>query len=133
MNIQEAQKYFSKDNYAVQTTGIQLLEIGDGYSKCSLKLDKRHMNAVGKPMGGVFFTLADFSFAAATNSKEKWTVTTTSQITYLSMVKGDTLISECKTIKDGKSLVTCEISITDNLGTPVAIIISNGMHLTQSK
>lgn len=129
MTLEEAKNFFYNDVYAMQTTGIELLEVKENYSKCSLKLDKKHENAVGKVMGGVFFTLADFSFAVATNSPDHWTVTTNSQINYLSQVKGDTLISECHQIKEGKTLCTYEINITDNLGTKVALVITNGMHL----
>lgn len=129
MNLEEARNFFYNDVYAMQTTGIELDAIDINYSKCSLKLDKKHLNAVGKVMGGVFFTIADFAFAVATNSNENWTVTTNSQINYLSQVKGDTLIAECKQIKEGKTLCTYEIRIEDNTGTLVAIVITNGMHL----
>lgn len=129
MTLEEAKEFFYNDVYAMQTTGIEILEIATNYSKVSLKLNEKHLNAVGKVMGGVFFTIADFAFAVATNSKENWTVTTNSQINYLSSVKGDTIIAECKQIKEGKTLCTYEITLVDNLGTKVAYVISNGMHL----
>lgn len=130
MTLQEAKNFFYNDVYAMQTTGIELLDIGECYSKVTLKLSSKHNNAVGKVMGGVFFTLADFAFAVATNSSEKWTVTTNSQINYLSQVKGDALFAECKKIKEGKNLCTYEILIKDNLDNDVALVITNGMHLS---
>jgi len=34
---------------------------------CSLTLEAKHKNALGAVMGGVYFTLADFAFAVASN------------------------------------------------------------------
>ncbi|MCQ2582994.1 MAG: PaaI family thioesterase [Treponema sp.] len=125
-DLEEAKKFFSNDKYAVDQTGIEIVAVDDNYSKCSMKIRECHLNAVKALMGAVPYTLADYSFAIATNSPGHHVVTTNSTITYLSVPKGDTLLSECKLIKDGRTLCTYEINITDNLGTKVAIVISNG-------
>lgn len=80
-------------------------------------------------MGGVFYTLCDFAFAVATNDRENSTVTVTSQISYLSAVKGDVLYATADVIKDGRRSCFYEIKVTDNLGTNVAVTMTNGMHL----
>lgn len=127
--LEEARAFFSNDKYAVEVTGIHLDDISKGYAKCSLKLDERHYNAVGQVMGGVYFTLADFVFAAATNYKQPITVTTVSQISYLSTVKGDTLYGESRLLKNGKRNCFYEIHITDNLENLIAIAAVSGTHL----
>jgi len=63
MNLEEAKEFFKNDLYATNATGIEIVAVGERYSKCVLKLDERHKNAVGHVMGGVMFTLADFVFA----------------------------------------------------------------------
>lgn len=129
-DIERAREFFKKDRYAVEQTGIVIDEVGENYAKCSMKLSECHMNAVGYPMGGVMFTLADFVFAVSTNfDKEGRTVTTSSQICYLGSAKGTTLIGESKLLKDGKNICFYEISITDELGTPVATVTTTGSHL----
>lgn len=127
--LEEAREFFSNDRYAVETTGIHLDAINKGYAKCSLKLDERHYNAVGQVMGGVCFTLADFVFAVATNYKQSVTVTSVSQISYLSTVKGDTLYGESHLLKDGKRSCFYEIHITDNLENLIAVVAVSGTHL----
>lgn len=129
MTLQEAKEYFINDRFAMVTTGIDIEEIGDHYAKCSLKIDDRHTNATGHVMGGAIFTLADFTFAVTTNTPESVTVTVTSQISYLSAAKGDTLYSESKVLKDGRRNCFYEISITDNLGNLVAVVNTSGVHL----
>ena len=129
-DLERARQFFSKDLYATEATGIVIDSVGEKYAKCSLKLDRRHQNAVGAVMGGVMFTFADFVFAVATNfESESVTVTLVSQISYLSAVKGDTLYGESKLIKDGRNNCFYEIHITDNLGTAVATVAVTGAHL----
>lgn len=127
--LEEARAFFAKDKYATEITGIVIDEVGEHYAKCSLKLDDRHKNAVGQVMGGVMYTLADFVFAVATNFKQPVTVTVVSQISYLGMVKGDTLIAETRLLKDGKRSCFYEVDIKDNLGNPVAVVATNGAHV----
>ena len=80
-------------------------------------------------MGGVAFTLADFVFAVASNFHQVPTVTLTSQISYLNPIKGNILLGESRLIKDGKRNCFYEVTITDNLGTPVAIVSITGAHV----
>lgn len=128
-DLEEARSIFMKDTYAMCTTGIQIEEVGEKYAKCSLGLDDRHRNATGQIMGGAVYTLADFTFAVAANFKQNVTVTTVSQISYLGPVKGDILYSESKLIKDGKRNCFYQIMVTDNLGTEIATVSVNGVHL----
>ena len=79
-------------------------------------------------MGGVPYTLADFTFAIASNLDNLPTVTLSSTISYIGACKGEYLISEAKCIKDGRSICTFEISIKDELENQVALIVMNGFH-----
>ena len=129
-DLEKARDFFKDDVFATDTTGIVIEEVGDRYAKCSLKLNSSHMNAANQVMGGAIFTLADFTFAVAANhSRERLTVTTVSQISYLSTAKGDVLYGESKMIKDGKRSCFYEISITDNTGNLVALVSTNGAHI----
>ena len=128
-DLQETKEFFIKDVFAMVTTGIDIEAVDDGYAKCTLKLDKRHENATGQVMGGAIYTLADFTFAVATNYRDSITVTAVSQISYLGPVKGDTLIAETKLLKNGKRNCFYEIEIKDNLGNAVAVVSTNGVHI----
>lgn len=128
-DVEEAREIFSKDRYAMVTTGVDIEEVKEKYARCSLKLDDRHKNATGHVMGGAIYTIADFTFAVATNFRQPVTVTAVSQISYMGSPKGDTLYAESKLLKDGKRNCFYEIQVTDNLGTLVAVVSVNGTHL----
>ena len=130
-DLEEARTFFAGDRYATETTGIVIEAVGEHYAKCSLKLDGRHINAVGHVMGGVVYTMADFTFAVSTNFRaERPTVTNVAQISYLNAPEGcDTLFSESRLLKDGRKICFYEIRIWDNTGRDIALITMNGYHL----
>ncbi|MBR1568904.1 MAG: PaaI family thioesterase [Lachnospiraceae bacterium] len=128
-DLEEARNYFKDDRFATEASGIIIEAVDDGYAKCSMKIEDRHRNAVNQVMGGAIYTLADFVFAVATNTKEQWTVTTVSQISYIGTVKGDTLYAESRCIKDGRRTCFYEIEIKDDLGNLVAVVSTSGSHL----
>ncbi len=125
-NIDEAKEFFSNDLYASQTTGIEIIAAEPGYAKCSLKIEDRHKNALGQVMGGVFFVMADYAFAIASNFKQPSTVTQTSQIVYLSAVKGTTLYAETEKIRSGRKTCFYKISIYDDTGALNAYVTTSG-------
>ena len=129
-DIEKAREFFGKDKYATVASGIQIDEIGEHYSKCSMKITDNHKNAYGGVMGGAIFTLADFAFAVASNYNAPQTVSVTSQINFIGMAKGQCLIAEAKVIKDGRTTCLYDIFITDELGTKIAYVTVNGMKLS---
>ena len=128
-SVEESRAYFSRDIYAMEATGILIDEAGDGYAKVSLKLDRRHENAGGNVMGGVYYTMADFAFGVAANFDRDPTVTLDSQITFLTPAVGDTLYAEAREIRNGQHTCCYEVTVLDNLGTKCAVSIFNGFKL----
>lgn len=129
MTLEEAREFFAQDRYATKATGIVIDEIGDRYSKVSLQLQDHHKAAGDHVMGGVFYTIGDFSFAVATNTPEHLTVTTNGNISYYSQPKDDKLIAECICMKEGRRFCFYESTIKDGLGNLVAKISFNGAHI----
>ena len=129
MTLQEAREFFSNDKYATEASGIVIEEVGENYSKCRMPITAIHKNAVGGVMGGAVYTLCDFAFAVATNSPEHHTVTAVSQISYMSLVKGDELFGTAELVKDGRRTCFFKVTVTDNLGTLVAVANTTGMHV----
>ena len=127
--LAEAKNIFYGDKYASQVTGVEILDADVGYSKVALKLDERHMNAVGQVMGGVYFTIADYAFAIASNFKQNPTVTQTSQIAFLAPVKGDTIFAEAMRIRSGRTTCFYKIIITDSTGEQIAYVTTTGFIL----
>ena len=129
MTLEEAREYFKNDRFAMVTTGIEIDEVGDNYSKCSLKIRDGHLAAKDQVMGGAIYTLGDFAFAVASNTQTQLTMTASSSISYLSQPKDGQLIAECKCVKNGRRTCYFETSITDGLGNIVAKVVSNGLHI----
>lgn len=127
--LDEAVRIFGNDYYAAGLTGIQILDVDIGYAKVSLELNKTHNNALGHVMGGVYFTVADYAFAIASNFRQHPTVTQTSQIVFLSPIKGDTIFAEAMCIRSGRTTCFYKIIITDSTGAENAYITTTGFIL----
>ncbi len=128
-NLEKAKEIFTKDIYASSLTGIEIIEVDEGYAKCSLKIEDKHKNALGQVMGGVFFTMADYAFAIASNFNQAPTVTQTSQIMYLSPAKGKILYAETEKLRRGRKTCFYKINISDELGTQIAYVTTTGFIL----
>lgn len=129
MNVEEAREYFKEDRYAMSTTGIKIDEVGENYSKCHIDIENRHLAVGDHVMGGAIFTLADFTFAVATNDKEKVTLTLSSTINFVNQPKDKVLVSECRCIKDGRKTCVFETEIKDGNGRLVATVVNTGFHM----
>ena len=132
-NLQEAKEYFKNDAYAVRQTGIEILCAKDGYAKCALKTDERHINSMGNIMGGVFFTLADYTFAIAANFSSPTTVTQTAQIVYFAIPKGDILYAEAERVRAGRSTCFYKVRISDATDADVAFVTVTGFIIGEQK
>ena len=117
-NLEEVRKFFEKDRFAT--------EIGEKYANCSMTVSQRHMNAVGNVMGGVYFTIADFTFAVATNHEEPGIVSLSSTITFHATAKGEKIICEAKKIKHGRTTCVYEMTVTDENDNLLATVLTTG-------
>ncbi|MBE6872992.1 MAG: PaaI family thioesterase [Ruminococcus albus] len=126
-NIDEIREFFSHDLYAFDT-GAYIEEVGDRYAKVSLVLTERHKNAVGGVMGGVYFTLADFAFAVASNWQKSGTVSLNSDISFIGVPKTEKIFAETELVKDGRSVCTYIVKVSDSEGAPLAAVKIVGFH-----
>lgn len=123
--LEEARAYFEHDRFATEN-GAVIEEVADTYAVCKLALTDHHRNAMGNVMGGVLFMLGDFAFAVASNLGKPHTVSATSQITFLRAAKGDTLTARAELVRQGRTSVYYEISITDGTGALAARMTASG-------
>ena len=95
-----------------------------------MKLTDRHKNAYGGVMGGAIYTLADFAFAVASNyDKECATVSLVGQASFMSATNGNELFATARLLKDGKRNCFYEVTVTDDLNKPVAVVSFTGAHV----
>ncbi len=126
--LDEIRAFFANDRFATEN-GMTVDEVAENYAKCSLTLSDRHKNAVGGVMGGVYFTLADFCYAVATNHQEPRWVSLNSTISFLGRPKGERLIATAKCIKNGRSTNCYTITVTDELNNLAATVLITGFSI----
>lgn len=124
-SIEEVRDFFAKDRFATEN-GAVIDEVGEHYAKCSMKIDERHKNAVGAVMGGVYFTLADFAFAVASNWESMGMVSLNSSISFMGACKGEKLIAEAHCLKNGRTTAFYNIELKDELDHVVAEVSTTG-------
>lgn len=118
--LQKLKEYFESSGFA-GGIGCRIDEVHPDFARCSLKLTPDHLNSMGNVMGGVYFTLADFTAAVAANQDTFGLVTLDAHITYLNRAKGTSLIAEARCLKDGRTTDIYTVSIVDDLSNPVAV------------
>ena len=124
-NIEEIRAHFSKDRFA-KNLGIYIETANDQMAVCSVDVTDDQMNALGRVQGGLLFTLADFTFAVAANTREMGTVTLESAIHYLAPPKGKRLVATAKPKNVGGRISVYEVDIEDESGKLVACLTATG-------
>ena len=103
--------------------GIRVEEIGPGTARAVMTLEPRHLNPVGVPHGGVYFSLADTACGSAMASHGYYAVTVNASYNFLRSAKlGDHLVAEARETKPGRTLCFYEVEIRDQAGT----LLGNG-------
>ncbi len=123
--LDEVRQRFAHDRFAT-VNGAVIEAVDEGYARCSMQLNDTHRNALGAVMGGAIFTLADFAFAVASNWNKEARVSLSASISFLGRAKGETLIAEAVKVREGRKTCYYEISVSDELGSQVAHMTSNG-------
>ena len=111
--------YFLKDEFA-RRMGIELVDVAPGRARARLTVRPEHHNAVGLAQGGAIFTLADFAFAAASNSHGQMALGIQASISFLKGVPEGTLTAEAREISRSHKLAVYAVEVTDGQGQPVA-------------
>lgn len=123
--LEELKTFFQMDRYAV-FSGIEIEEAREGTARCSMQIQPMHLNAGNAVQGGAIFTLADFTFAVASNASGTLTVSLNNSISFLNAPKGKTLFAQARPVSKGKKIVVYEVEVQDELGTKVACMTVNG-------
>ncbi|MDD4190652.1 MAG: PaaI family thioesterase [Mangrovibacterium sp.] len=124
MNLEKLKTYFQNDRFAA-LTGVRLLEAGNGYCRAMLEIEDRHLNSANVVQGGAIFTLADFAFAVASNSRGQLALAINANISFLKAKSNGILFATAKEVTDPTRIGAYEVLITDENHTVVAQF--NGM------
>ncbi|MDN5307354.1 MAG: acyl-CoA thioesterase [Eubacteriaceae bacterium] len=114
-----------KDQFA-KLLGIEIQDVAEGMAQVKMKIKEEHLNGLGIVQGGVIFTLADFAFAVASNSRGNATVGIHADIDYLRPPKGEWLFAKAQEINSGKTLSHYSVSVTDGDNRLIASFSGSG-------
>jgi len=105
-------QYIKNDRFA-EYNGIELIKAEPGYAVTQMEIKDKHLNGVNIVQGGAIFTLADYAFAAASNSKGSVTLGINANISYFKPPKGKILTAEATEISSSRKICTYNVDIYD--------------------
>ncbi|MDX9880737.1 MAG: PaaI family thioesterase [Prolixibacteraceae bacterium] len=112
MDIEKARLFFNNDRYAA-LTGVEILEIAEGYCKAKLEIGEQHLNSANVVQGGAIFTLADLAFAVASNSRGQLALAVNVNISFLKGKSTGTLFATATELNDPKRIGAYDVLVTD--------------------
>ncbi len=129
---EELTRYTKTSSFAADN-GVLITEMGDDYAVGTLTVEKRHLNGAGLPHGGMYITLADSVFGAATRYIDTAMVTLGTSMEYIASAKqGDTLTCRCTLVAASRRVPHFEARILNQHGTLLFVAHFTGYYRRQS-
>lgn len=118
--MDNVERMLKNDRFA-EHNGYELLEVAAGRAITRMEVCEHHLNGVNIVHGGAVFGLADFAFAAASNSHGTVAVAINASIWYMKAVTaGAVLTAVAREISVNPKLATYLIEVKDDNGDLVA-------------
>jgi acyl-CoA thioesterase len=111
--------FMARDRFSA-LVGIELVDAAPGQAKARLVLQEHHLNGADIVQGGVLFTLADFAFAAASNSHGQMALAINANISFFRPAQGKVLTAKAQEVSLGNRLATYTVDVDDEDGTRLA-------------
>ena len=131
--MKKLKKLFEKKDRFAKLLGFEIVEIKEGYAKVEANIQDTHLNAADVLHGGYLFSLADYAFAIASNSKNNLSLAINANITFHKSISKGKIEATAKEIKDGKNIASYEIIIQDEnanlLATFTGTVFRKGVKL----
>lgn len=119
--MQELKQFFSTKDLFARHAGIELVDVGPGWARASMKIEPFHFNGARTVHGGAIFTLADFAFAVASNSRGTLAMGINTSVNFVKAATSGTLHAEATEQSKGPKLASYSVMITDDEGDVVAV------------
>lgn len=119
--MKEIQQFFATEDMFARHAGIELLEVEPGMAKVSMKIEPYHLNAAKTVHGGAIFTLADFAFAAASNSHGTLAMGINTSVSFVKAATEGTLYAVAREQSRNPKLASYLVWVTNDVDEVVAI------------
>ena len=121
MDIKHIQEYLAAHDEFGKWLNIKIDEMGPGYAKTSMGMEKHLLNSANVAHGGAIFALVDLALAAASSTYGKLTLTANASISYIAAGKVGPITAVAKELSKTRRLGTYEVKVTDGNGETIAI------------
>jgi acyl-CoA thioesterase len=118
-------KLVRNDKFA-KYIGLKIVKVDIGYGLVQMEIKEDHLNGVNIVQGGAIFTLADYAFAVASNSKGFVTLGINATISYFKSPQGKVLTAEAKELSSGRKLCTYNVDVFDDNNELIARVNAAG-------
>lgn len=118
--METIRRFLERDRFA-KLAGMKLVTVEPGRATVTMKLSPAHWNGLEMAHGGAIFALADFAFAAASNSHGTVAVAINASISFLKAVSTGTLTAEAREVARNYKLGSYRVDVTDEQGELVAV------------
>lgn len=112
-------KNLGDDKFA-RHSGIRLVNVAPGYAVAEMEIREFHLNGVNRVMGGAIFTLADYAFAAASNTEGFITLGISANISYFKTPSGKKITAEAREISGQSRISGYSVDVLDEDGSLLA-------------
>ena len=119
--MKDMKQFFSSEDLFARHAGIELLDVGPGWAKASMKIEPYHYNGAKTVHGGAIFTLADFAFAVASNSHGTLAMGINTSVSFVKAATRGTLYADARELARNRKLASYSVRITDDDNDVVAI------------
>jgi len=123
--MEKIKKFFQREDLLARHLGIELLDVGPGTARAGMKIQPCHLNGVRVVHGGAIFSLADFAFAAASNSHGTISVAANVNISFVKAARTGSLYAQARELSRTRKLSNYAIDVTDEQGNLIAVF--NGL------
>lgn len=111
MDMNDVRDFFNRADAFARHNGMMIIEVRPGYARAEMELQPWHMNGARTVHGGALFTLADFAFAAASNSGGQLALSINSSISIFRGATQGLLVAEAREINSTRKLASFDVSV----------------------
>ncbi len=111
--------------------GLRITKVEDGYVEGEVTLEHRHKNPPGTVHGSLYLAMADTLGGSTAVTGGSMVTTVSSHMNFLSAPtdKAVKVIGKSRRVKDGRTIVVCEINVSDDTGRLLATALYEYMKL----
>jgi len=119
--VQQTKDFFREQDQFARHSGIELIDVGPGWAKVKMEIQPFHFNGARTVHGGAIFTLADFAFAVASNSRGQLAMGINTSTSFIRAARDGVLFAEAQEISVNKHLGTYQVKVTDDREQLIAL------------